>query len=253
MLLFVDADQDGTTGRQGFEYVVNHPPLSSLETTLKRTSDGLVIDYVPYRVSGRRLELSIPRAAIGQSREVAFDFHWGDNTPRSGAGFDLLTRGDSAPNRRFNYRYQTSAPSGGAPRGFLDGVEGGRARGWALDPSTPSRPVTVHFYVDGPAGRGRFLGSVRADRPRSDVNRVTGHPGDHGFEFQIPAWVAAGQHTLYAYALDTSGWPPNPLLTGSPKRFVVAGARPRTFSLFSSRFRTWTNSVLDAIRRFFRR
>jgi hypothetical protein len=67
-----------------------------------------------YRVEGNQLMLAVPRPLLGLAdRPVAFDFHWSDNVPLAGtcgqypgdvAGF--LVNGDSAPNRRFDYRYK---------------------------------------------------------------------------------------------------------------------------------------------------
>jgi hypothetical protein len=106
------------------------------------------------------------------------------------------------------------------PIGHLERIEpSGLAVGWTFDPNCPEQSIDLHFYLDGPAGRGEFVGGVRGDRPRSDVNESTGYPGDHGFMFQIPSEHLDGsQHELYAYALDPAGGH-NPLLVGSPMKF----------------------------------
>jgi hypothetical protein len=51
-------------------------------------------------------------------------------------------------------------------------------------------------------GEGTPLGRIRADRPRPDVNRITGHEGHHGFEFPLPPTARGGGHTLSVYGLD---------------------------------------------------
>ncbi|MBM3461066.1 MAG: hypothetical protein FJX76_03095 [Armatimonadetes bacterium] len=107
-----------------------------------------------------------------------------------------------------------------SPIGYLDVVEeSGVVRGWTLDPNTPERSIGVHFYLDGAPGKGEFVGEVDANLPRPDVNDHRGYPGDHGFEFQIPAEHLDGlSHTLHAYGLDSAGGH-NPELSGSPKTF----------------------------------
>jgi hypothetical protein len=46
---------------------------------------------------------------IGQSDELsAFDFHWADNLQHLGDISEFGLNGDSAPNRRFNYRYEVA-------------------------------------------------------------------------------------------------------------------------------------------------
>lgn len=98
---------------------------------------------------------------------------------------------------------------------------GGNTVGWSLDPDVPTRSNIVHFYVDGPAGVGTYIGGVEANIPRPDVNTSTGYPGAHGFSFPIPAQYRDGsQHSIYAYGLDLSGDPPK-LLQGSPKTFSL--------------------------------
>ncbi|MGC2237752.1 MAG: FG-GAP-like repeat-containing protein [Pyrinomonadaceae bacterium] len=116
--------------------------------------------------------------------------------------------------------------------GFLDSVNPitRRAKGWTLDPNKPEASIVVHFYIDGPAGTGTFVGQAIANIPRPDVNTNTGYPGDHGFSFPIPPQYFNGvNHTIYAYGLDTSGsGNQNSVLTGSPKTFNFTALAPKT-------------------------
>jgi hypothetical protein len=114
MMLFIDTDQDRGTGWEGYDYLVNLVATSPTTTTLKTTSSGwnwvTVNSSIPYRVSGNKMEIGIPRSDIGKSGgDVAFDFHWADNMQHVDI-IEFSISGDSAPNRRANYRYSTVAP-----------------------------------------------------------------------------------------------------------------------------------------------
>lgn len=107
--------------------------------------------------------------------------------------------------------------------GFLDGINGGLAQGWALDPDLPQQSISIHVYANGPAGRGQLIGNLRANRARADVNRALGVSGRHGFAFMLPAKYHRGTHTLYFYAIDANGGK-NPTLTGGRAVRIVAGS-----------------------------
>ncbi len=110
MQLLIDADQDPKTGWHGYDFVVNSRVVSATVTTLKRLSDGKTWP-VPYRAQGNDLQVIIHRTLLGltDAKNTAFDFHWIDNVP-VGAGdiADWWYYGDSAPDGRFNYRYQNT-------------------------------------------------------------------------------------------------------------------------------------------------
>ena len=58
-----------------------------------------------YRYSGKALEMAVPRKLLGLKGDAfTFDFHWCDNPTDLKDPISLCTSGDSAPNRRFNYR-----------------------------------------------------------------------------------------------------------------------------------------------------
>ena len=73
--------------------------------------------------------LAIPRASLGLGADpVQFDFHWADNFQTNDIA-DFGVDGDSAPDRRFNYRYQTQKSSVVTLR--LGQVESGKQPAWA--------------------------------------------------------------------------------------------------------------------------
>ncbi len=113
MLLYIDSDMNHSTGWEGYDYLINSHVGSSSETTVKHTIDGsswsTVNGSISYRYSGRKIEIKVPRTDIGQNGvDVAFDFHWADNIRQHFDIIEFAVNGDSAPDRRFNYRYDSS-------------------------------------------------------------------------------------------------------------------------------------------------
>ncbi len=104
------------------------------------------------------------------------------------------------------------------PSGCFDGIADGSVFGWAIDRPTTDRPVRVQLWMDGPAGQGTLIGTVKADGLRTDVNQSTGVPGRHGFIWPIPGQYRNGPHRLWIYGLDSWGAPPATLL-GSPRDY----------------------------------
>lgn len=108
MVLLLDVDQNASTGWLGYDYAVNTTMNSAEETTICSWRDDgwMPVGTAPYRVNGNGFEVALPRSTVCEVEgKPAFDFHWVDNI----AGFtdvsELGVNGDSAPNRRWNYRY----------------------------------------------------------------------------------------------------------------------------------------------------
>lgn len=60
-----------------------------------------------YRVNGNGMELSVSRELLAlASGKPTFDFHWADNIQGFTNISELGVNGDSAPNRRWNYRFE---------------------------------------------------------------------------------------------------------------------------------------------------
>lgn len=112
MLLFIDADGDHSTGWNGYDLLVNREVTSDNETKLmtwdKNTGQWVDEAIIPYRTGGKMLELAIPSKYISQARDKKgwFDFKWADNPASIDDIIELCINGDTAPNRRFNYRCQ---------------------------------------------------------------------------------------------------------------------------------------------------
>lgn len=123
------------------------------------------------------------------------------------------------------------AQSANAPIGNRDGITPSGSTfltwGWTCDPDSWGSPIGIHFYVDGTYAAGQYAGYVTADTQRSDVAGVCNGTTAHGYGFYVPSqFLTTGTHTIYAYALDTSGLGPNTLLGGSPLSFTVSETTP---------------------------
>lgn len=105
--LFIDADQDPTTGWMGYDYLLNRKPGSdgttSLEEINQNGSTGKTV-AVPFSYNDNMLEVKVPVLPEWAGKPLAFDFHASDNAP---LGDSYFTRGDHAPDRRFNFRYRS--------------------------------------------------------------------------------------------------------------------------------------------------
>ncbi|MHB9036430.1 MAG: LamG domain-containing protein [Armatimonadota bacterium] len=111
MTLLLNTDKNHATGWEGYDYAVTDPVSSTMNSLYNVTTQTLVRSDISYRVSGNKMEMRIPRADIGQgsgTARVSFDFHWADNYQQAGNIIEFAINGDSAPDRRFDYRYDTN-------------------------------------------------------------------------------------------------------------------------------------------------
>ena len=111
MLLLIDADQNSATGWHGYDFLINKKIKDDKTTTLMRYDANAAGDHwkevaqLGYRYNGNALELYVPRSILGLKGDgFTFDYHWADNPEDLETPISLSIKGDSAPNRRFNYR-----------------------------------------------------------------------------------------------------------------------------------------------------
>ena len=107
--LLLDVDEDPATGRNGNDFVVVSAPDGKSLVLAKTNGDGIDASApttpVEFRVAGNKLELAIPRAALGFGEKVApFRFKWADAIDVFGDWSGFTTDGDAAPNDRYYYR-----------------------------------------------------------------------------------------------------------------------------------------------------
>ncbi|MDR2848192.1 MAG: hypothetical protein LBV39_03705, partial [Bacteroidales bacterium] len=111
MLLLIDADNNPATGWHGYDVIINKKVNSNNQTTVSRFTGNKknlwkTVATVAYRYSENRLELAVPRKTLGlTSDKFTFDFKWSDNPLDTDDIISLCINGDTAPNRRFNYRF----------------------------------------------------------------------------------------------------------------------------------------------------
>jgi len=107
MLLFIDADQNSETGWYGYDYLINKKVVDegSTEVLAYENGEWVSVGTAEYCCADNKLELSVPMATLGVSgNEISFDFKWADNPQELVDPISLCLHGDTAPNRRFNYR-----------------------------------------------------------------------------------------------------------------------------------------------------
>lgn len=107
MLLFVDSDRSAKTGWSGYDFLINKTASGGKTSVSKWSGKGWVtVATVPIRYKASELELSVPLQTLKQTPgKVKLDFHWVDNIQQLNTMTDFFLNGDSAPDRRFNYRY----------------------------------------------------------------------------------------------------------------------------------------------------
>ncbi len=109
MVLLIDTDQNAASGRLGYDLRVNHtrvsPDAASLERWNGRAWESA--GRARLQIGTRELHLAVERSALGlrADKPLRFDFKWTDNVSATADGMDFLDHGDTAPNARFNYRY----------------------------------------------------------------------------------------------------------------------------------------------------
>ncbi len=111
MLLFIDADNNQETGWYGYDFIINKEVKDAKNTTLMKY-DGessqigwTQIAQIDYRYNNNKLEMRVPVKLLDLSTDaITIDFKWSDNPSELNNPISFCVNGDTAPNRRFNYR-----------------------------------------------------------------------------------------------------------------------------------------------------
>ncbi|MDD2437235.1 MAG: hypothetical protein PHG27_03610 [Massilibacteroides sp.] len=107
MLLLIDADNNSETGWFGYDFLINQKIKNEEITSIHRYNGTTweEISDIPYSYSGNQLEIAIPKKLLKLlNAPFVIDFKWSDNVDALINPISFCTHGDTAPNRRFNYR-----------------------------------------------------------------------------------------------------------------------------------------------------
>lgn len=115
MRLLIDTDTTGVSSNwEGFEFIINRVSPNGNEAAVERSTGGWNFEQcgtAQFSVNGKRLQISVPRSALGLEKTVDFNFKWADNTrvddatEDSGDIMDFYQYGDVAPGGRFAFRF----------------------------------------------------------------------------------------------------------------------------------------------------
>ena len=129
MNLFLDIDRSRSTGWEGYDYVINFGGSGQVQRLSSGVWKPVRIGTARVVVTGNQMVITVPRAMLGLGADpLKFDFHWTDNLQTPCDISDFGMSGDSAPERRFNYRYQTAPEQAVVLR--ADGFESGQHPSW---------------------------------------------------------------------------------------------------------------------------
>ncbi|MBR5280803.1 MAG: hypothetical protein IKU26_07560 [Clostridia bacterium] len=119
MRLLIDTDSTGVSANwEGFEYILNRVSPSGNDAVIERSKGGWDFEQVgtaQFSVSGKRLQIAVPRSAVGLTdlSRLSFNFKWADNTldpetkTDSSDIMDYYLYGDVAPGGRFMFGFDT--------------------------------------------------------------------------------------------------------------------------------------------------
>ena len=104
MMLFVDSDANSQTGWHGYDLRVKGGNVEHFAGGVWENAG-----QIEMTVGAREVELALPRRFVARTGgDLIFDFKWVDNADPDQID-TWFTDGDSAPNRRFNYRFVARA------------------------------------------------------------------------------------------------------------------------------------------------
>ena len=106
MLLYLDSDSKVSTGWEGFDFIVRNGQLCRYDAP---TDIWQTVCSVKRLVNGNSLIITIPRKRLALTADsFTLDFKWADNPTDPHDIISISTTGDTAPNRRFRYRFRWS-------------------------------------------------------------------------------------------------------------------------------------------------
>lgn len=174
MELFIDTDQNHSTGWEGYDFrVVGHASNGTAVVEQFSGATWASVGSAAFHASGNRMELALPRALVGETTlPLEFDFHWADNVQAENDIAEFSISGDSAPNRRFNYRYST-VPAEDPPTLEFHFETDGDFEGWDDIPLNVSGLVVSNGALSGVATTlDPYFHNFSVDFDGSDVAKI---------------------------------------------------------------------------------
>lgn len=111
MWLLIDVKGVNAPNWEGFNFLVNRHVSDTHETSIEVCRGGWdwnSIGRTSYRMEKNNMYIFVPKKLLGiQGKSFAIEFKWIDNTQKPGDILDLYINGDSAPDGRYRYRYDT--------------------------------------------------------------------------------------------------------------------------------------------------
>jgi hypothetical protein len=105
MYLYIDVDAGATfNGYWGYDYLLADGNGQQRTVCKYDGSKWVGIGSADLSFTSDRLAIRLPKNLIGAGQYPRFDFHWADNLNPTDI-YDFFVGGDSAPDRRFNYRF----------------------------------------------------------------------------------------------------------------------------------------------------
>lgn len=111
MWLLIDVKGVNAPNWEGFNFLVNRHVSDTHETSIEVCRGGWdwnSIGRASYLMEKNNMYISVPKKLLGiQGKSFAIEFKWIDNTQKPGDILDLYINGDSAPDGRYRYLYDT--------------------------------------------------------------------------------------------------------------------------------------------------
>ena len=113
MNLYVNTDNDATTGWEGFDFIINRSRTDKT-VSVERFLDGQwsfeAVGDAEYLLGDNALTIKVSKDLLGYStaEAVSLSFKWADNADVRGDIMRFMELGDTAPNDRFVFTYTAS-------------------------------------------------------------------------------------------------------------------------------------------------
>jgi hypothetical protein len=248
MCLLIDIDQSAASGWHGYDFRINHTRPAAGICSVERWSGGAWenIGGAILEAGDKQLHLAVPRALLGIAADPHphFDFKWTDNIPGTAEAIDFLDHGDSAPNARFNYRYQAVQPTELVTNGDFEtggNLFNSSPHGW--NNTVPGDGTGTGQYDAGPAGN--TVAYMAAGTQIFQTFLDTKLQPDTTYTVTFSAMISAGNgpaslFTDVAYGVGSAGTSSfNPtagyitaadLRSGSTSNYAPLSNSPQTFT-----------------------